>query len=230
MWWSCFSWDTKGLYHIWEKETAADKKAMEADLKARNTARYETDKAKWELEYAMRRIHITRNQSGPRAQFKHDEDTGAYVVKEERGGINWYNYQEKVLKRLLLPFAKECLKTRPGPLVLEDNAPSHAARYQQEVYNTWEIVKLIFLANSPDLNAIEPTWFWMKRETTKQGLITSEAKLREEWIKCWKEMSQEKIQAWIEAVYCHVQEIIKYEGDNLYKEGRKKRQSKQRVR
>jgi Transposase len=45
MWWSCFSWDAKGLYHIWEKETAADKKAMEADLKARNAARYESDKA-----------------------------------------------------------------------------------------------------------------------------------------------------------------------------------------
>ena len=45
MWWSCFSWDAKGPYHIWEKETAADKKAMEADLKARNAARYESDKA-----------------------------------------------------------------------------------------------------------------------------------------------------------------------------------------
>jgi hypothetical protein len=67
MWWSCFSWDAKGPYHIWEKETAKERKEMEADLKARNAERYEADKLKWELENAMHRIHITRNQPGPRA-------------------------------------------------------------------------------------------------------------------------------------------------------------------
>jgi transposase len=113
----------------------------------------------WELEYAVRRVHITRNQPGPRANFKHDEETGAYVVKEGRGGINWYNYQEKVLKPKLLPFAKECLKSRPGTIVQEDNAPSHSNRYAKEVFNAWEIQKLLWPGNSPDLNAIEPTWF-----------------------------------------------------------------------
>jgi hypothetical protein len=47
--------------------------------------------------------------------------------------------------------------------------------------------------NSLDLNVIEPTWFWMKRETIKRGLIISEKVLREAWIKCWKELSQERI-------------------------------------
>ena len=61
MWWSCFSWDSKGPYYIWEKETAKERKAMEADLKARNAARYEADKARWELEYALKRIYITKN-------------------------------------------------------------------------------------------------------------------------------------------------------------------------
>jgi transposase len=229
MWWSCFSWDHKGPYHIWEKETVAERKAMQADLERLNDARFELDKSKWELEYAMTRIHITRNQSGPRAQFKHTEETGAYVVKEGRGGINWYNYQKKILIAKLLPFAKECLKERPGTIVQEDNAPAHASRYQQEVYDLWEIQKMFWPSNSPDLNAIEPTWFWMKRETTKRGPITSEKVLREAWIKCWKELSQERIQAWIERVYYHVQEVINCDGDNLYEEGRKKGQSKQRV-
>lgn len=73
MWWSCFSWDHKGPYHIWEKETAAERKAMQADLKRLNDTRFELDKSKWELEYAMSRIYITRNQSGPCAQFKYTE-------------------------------------------------------------------------------------------------------------------------------------------------------------
>ena len=42
-------------------------------------------------------------------------------------------------------------------------------------------------------------------------------------------MSQERIQAWIERIPFHIQEIIKCEGDNLYKEGRLKGQSKKRV-
>jgi hypothetical protein len=83
----------------------------------------------------MKRIHITRNQSGPRAQFKHTEDTRAYVLNEGKGGINWYWYQKKILEPLFLPFAKECLKERPGTLVQEDNASAHASRYQQEVFD-----------------------------------------------------------------------------------------------
>lgn len=222
MWWSCFSYDKKGPYHIWEAETKAEKKAMEKDLEERNAARFEEDKMKWELENAMERIHITRNQPGRKAQFKHTEETGAYVVKDGKGGINWYRYQEKILKALLLPFAKECQKERQGTVVQEDNAPSHASKYQVEVFDIWEITRLLWPGNSPDLNPIEPCWFWMKRETTKKGPITSNKALKEAWIKCWQDLPQEKIQAWIKRLPEHIEAIIKCEGDNLYKEGRNK--------
>ena len=78
--------------------------------------------------------------------------------------------------------------------VQEDNASSYASRYQQEVYDLFEIMRLIWPANSPDLNAIEPTWFWMKRTITKHGAIYSKEQLQKEWIKCWEEIPQEKIQ------------------------------------
>jgi hypothetical protein len=58
-----------------------------------------------------------------------NEDTRAYVLKEGKGGINWYQYQEVILKPLLLPFAKECLKKRRGTVVQEDGAPSYSSRY-----------------------------------------------------------------------------------------------------
>ena len=45
--WSCFSYDEKGPYHIWEVETADEKKAATADLTARNTARYDKDHTNW---------------------------------------------------------------------------------------------------------------------------------------------------------------------------------------
>ena len=69
----------------------------------------------------------------------------------------------------------------------------------------------------------------MKRETTKRGPTTSREQLKKAWIKCWEEMPQEKIQAWIERIPIYIQEIIACKGDNLYIEGQKKGQVKARV-
>jgi transposase len=121
------------------------------------------------------------------------------------------------------------LKKKPGTLVQEDNAPAHRTRYQQEVFDAWEIQRFLWPGNSPDLNTIEPTWLWMKRETTKKGPIHSNAQLKNEWIKCWENLSQEKIQAWIERIPRHIKEAIKCNKDNLYQEGRLKGKSKARV-
>jgi hypothetical protein len=76
---------------------------------------------------------------------------------------------------------------------------------------------------------IEPCWFWIKRQTTKHRAITSQAQLEEAWIKCWKEMPQEKIQAWIERIVIHIQEVIRLDSGNEYQEGRLKGRAKNRV-
>ena len=162
--------------------------------------------------------------------FVHNEATGAYVVKPGRGGINWYRYQKKILEEKLLPFAKECQKRRPNTIVQEDNAAAHASKYQAEIFDLWEVLQMVWAPNSPDLNAIEPCWFWMKKETTKKGAIHSDKALKEAWIKCWRNLPQEKIQAWIERIPLHIKKIIELEGGNEYKEGRCKGNEKQRVR
>jgi transposase len=97
-------------------------------------------------------------------------------------------YQVMILKPILIPFALKCKRTRPGTIVQEDNAPAHSSHYQQEVFDAAQVSRLIWPANSPDLNMIEPCWYWMKRETTKNGALTSAVKLKAAWIKLWKEM------------------------------------------
>jgi hypothetical protein len=229
MWWSCFTYDEKGPYHIWEAETAAEKKAAIADLAVRNAARYDKDHADW-LATQIDRIRITRSGvPGPKPKFKHDESTGAYVRKDGKGGIDWYRYQEKILKPLLLPFAKRLKEKLGWVIVQEDGAPAHSSKYQEEVFELWEICKLLWPGNSPDLNAIEPTWFWMKRETTKKGPITSNAELKAAWIKCWEDLPQDKIRAWVDRIPVHIEEIIACKGNNLYREGQKKGQEKKRI-
>ncbi|RFU30387.1 hypothetical protein B7463_g5944, partial [Scytalidium lignicola] len=69
---------------------------------------------------------------------------------------------------------------------------------------------------------IKPCWFWMKRRTTAKGASKSRAEAVKAWEKCWKDLSQSQIQAWIERIPFHIQEIIRIEGGNDYKEGRPK--------
>ena len=69
----------------------------------------------------------------------------------------------------------------------------------------------------------------MKRETTKHGALTSNKKLKVAWIKCWEDMPQEVIQAWIKRIPEYIKEVINQKGNNLYKEGRKKGQEKRRI-
>ena len=84
----------------------------------------------------------------------------------------------------LYPFAKECLKTRPDTIIQEDKAPAHASRYNLELLHSWGLTALEWPGNSPDINAIEPTWNWMKRQTTAKGGFTSKKAIEEAWYKC----------------------------------------------
>jgi hypothetical protein len=67
-----------------------------------------------------------------------------------------------------------------------------------------------------------------KRDYKKRP-ASSEKELRERWVKCWEDLSQERIQGWIERVIRHVKEIIRLEGSNAYEEGRLKGQERRRV-
>ena len=101
--------------------------------------------------------------------------------------------------------------------------------YSNELYIAWEVIRMLQPANSPNLNMIKPYWFYMKIETTKKGAITLDEELREAWRKCWDELPQWRIQAWIERIIEHIAKVILLEGGNHYKEGRMKGQLKQRV-
>jgi hypothetical protein len=91
-----------------------------------NKQRWEKQERKWLREWI--KAH-KRRPGRVRKKWVHNEKTSAFMVKIGRGGINWYRYQKKILIPKLLPFARECLRDRPGTLVQEDNAPAHASHY-----------------------------------------------------------------------------------------------------
>ena len=75
-----------------------------------------------------------------------------------------------------------------------------------------DVARLLWCRHSSDLNMIELCWTWMKRETTKKGAPTTRKEAEKAWIKCWKELSQGQIQAWIERMPRHIQEVIRLKG------------------
>jgi hypothetical protein len=62
MWWSAFSYDCKGPYHIWEKETKEEKAACKKDIELRNFARFLSDKHDWEEAWDKKQARKIREK------------------------------------------------------------------------------------------------------------------------------------------------------------------------
>jgi hypothetical protein len=84
----------------------------------------------------------------------------------------------------LIPFAERCKDGRLGTVVQEDKAPAYDHHVQSYVYSLHGIQKLLWCGNSPDLNAIEPCWPYMKGYTTKKGALKNWAEAIRAWEQC----------------------------------------------
>jgi hypothetical protein len=62
--WGCFSYDSKGPYHIWKRQTVAQKKKDDAELAEVNALLEPIAKAEWELSTGLRRINLRRVPGG----------------------------------------------------------------------------------------------------------------------------------------------------------------------
>lgn len=243
MFWGCFTYDKKGPCYIWKKETAAEKELARINREEEPRLRRE-----WELNTHMARLKLRRKMSGRKPIWSFTAKTGKLVRKCKAGGIDWYRYQkvrelpilvkqlanqgythkQLILKPKLIPFALLCKRTRPNTIIQEDNAPAHAHAVNQQVFKLSHIKKMLWPANSPDLNMIEPAWNYMKRRTTSRGAPTTRKEMEAAWIHAWKTLPQERIQSWIERIPYHIKKIIELDGGNEYCEGRPKEERRKR--
>jgi hypothetical protein len=156
MFWGCFSYDKKGPCHCWLPETKQEKEQAEKAIEKLNEELEPILYDKWELATRLGRLSLV-TRSGRKPQWKWNKKNRK-LGHRGKGGIDWYRYQTKVLFPKLFPFAKECEKDRPSTIVQEDKAPSHAHYIQGRVYDLYQIIRLLWPGNSPDLNPIEPCW------------------------------------------------------------------------
>ena len=218
MFWGAFSYDRKSPCLIWRPETAAEKKASKIELQKINEAIEPELREAWELTTGIRRMGL-RNKPGKKPQFRMTEENGAIKRTAKNGGIDWYRYLTKCLLPILIPFAIECQIDRPKTIIQEDKAPAHSSKHQRIYFDAAGLQRLLWPGNSPDLNMIEPCWYYLKRATTKKGAPKNRAEAERVWQKAWDELEQWRIQAWIERIPRHIQEVIRLEGGNEYREG-----------
>jgi hypothetical protein len=74
------------------------------------------------------------------------------------------------LLRLVVPWMKSLRSTTP--ILLEDGAPAHTSRIANDYLRTEEIDKLSWPGHSPEINAIEHAWPWMRRHISKNYLLS----------------------------------------------------------
>ena len=180
MFWGSFTYHKKGSCHVWTSETAKeelDRLNAELELEV---------KRKWELETVMKRLNIRRKPGGKQPVWKFTKARGA-LVRDIKGGIDWYRYQKIILEGRLLSFAQK-LKYEDGidVLVQEDKVLAHASAYQEKIFMNWSIMRFLWLGNFSDLNVIEPVQPWMKRHTTKKGFSEDRVTAEKVWKRVWK--------------------------------------------
>jgi hypothetical protein len=129
-----------------------------------------------------------RNNPGPRPQWKWDAKHGK-LTQDSKEGVDWYRYSTQIVVPKMIPFAKIILlllisigyfdlllywnvkRIHQIQLYKKIMLPSHAHTDIGRGYNIYEIQRLLWPSNSPDLNMVELCWAWMKRE--KKGVPSS---------------------------------------------------------
>ena len=197
----------------------AQKRAGEKELEEMNALIEPACRQEWEISNGLRRVNLRRKPGGPQPLWRFNEKNGK-LIRDNKGGIDWYRYWKEILVPKLLPFAQEREVFRPGMIVQEDNAGPHAHRYQAGVYQLHKVKKLPWPGNSPDLNAIEKAWPWLKRKTTWNSPAVSRKNMTINWKKEWGYLSLPQVRKWIEGVHSNIQEVLRLEGGNEYREGR----------
>ena len=157
--WDSFSSEMRESYHIFETESAAMKKAATADLNDLNS----TYHVKAQLLKKRFQAEQRAKPSNKRLKKPPKPDT----VLKTRGknlkeDVDWYRYREEVLRLKLLPFCKQVIEIYEEYYLLEDGAVSHISGQNLKKYEIPGLHRIDWPANSPDFNAIEMAWYYLK--------------------------------------------------------------------
>ena len=165
-----FRYDHKGPYHVYHAETDQEKAQAEAHIQYLNhDARIRDNK----LQIYARASLDTPGESD--ANSRYNTRKRQYVPSQmdckrgdrTRGGVDGYRHREGALKKLA-PWIKSLEKKGIRCKLLQDGAPAHKSRIARDFLIVEHTDRLWWPDHSPEINASEHAWPWIRRHVTKE--------------------------------------------------------------
>ena len=205
----------RGPYHIYAPKTAVEKKADIEDLNEFNSAYHVKAQILKERFYAEQ---LTKPKSKRLKRPPKPDMPLKTRGKNLKGGVDWYRYREEVLRPKLLPFCKQVIEAYGECYLLEDGAASHTSDQNLEEYEIPGLHRIDWPANSPDFNAIEIAWYYLKRKVTELPYIASNIeKCKQAWHDVWEQLDQDRIEGWIGRIRPRMKICKQQQGANHFK-------------
>jgi hypothetical protein len=181
-----FRYDYKGPYYTYFKETAAQKRTAEEALAKENIQHQQDDNilqgnARAALQI-LQESNVNRRYNTRKKQYvpsKHNYKRG----ERAHGGVNGYRHREGALKSIT-PWINSLKKKGIRCLLLQDRAPAHKSRISRDYLTVQRIDWMWWPGHSPDVNASEHAWPWIRRHVTRDFTPSSISK---EYQQQWEE-------------------------------------------
>jgi len=212
-----FTYNNKGPCIIYSKEDKEERWASEAALELENhQRRQKAVYAQKTARSALQEMGESEINSRKQQYTQKDDYTRGF---KSRGGIDGYRHREMALKQVV-PWMKSLKDSGRNPILLEDGAPAHQSRIANDFLDVNLINKLDWPGHSPEINAEEHAWPWIRRHITKDfAPSTCEDQCRSQWQAEWDSIPQEVINKWIDHVPITVRRIITHGGKNDFHDG-----------
>ena len=134
--------------------------------------------------------------------------TDLHVI--DNGTLTAERYVNEILDVHVRPYAGAI---GPDFILMDDNARAHRARITNRYLEQAAIVRLDWLARSPDLNPIEHTWDMLQKAiSSRQVQPATVRELREALIEEWAQLPQHKLRRLIGSMRRRCQAVINAHG------------------
>lgn len=213
-----FRYGHKGPCHSYFRETPKEKEVAEELLELENAAtRTSSNNAQRQARAALQELgEVDINLRTTTRKLQHIKKHNNHRGIKSRGGVDGYRYREGALKKVA-PWINSLKDEGITCLLLEDGAPPHKSRIANDYLQVQKIEKMAWPGHSPDVNASEHAWPWLRSHVTKQFTPScNQEQCRQQWEDEWEALPQELINRWVMGIPKVVRRIIQNRGGNNF--------------
>jgi transposase len=135
-------------------------------------------------------------------------------IKAPPGERKAESFVKNIYEKHLIPFLKDADPDQRISL-MEDNAPVHTARVSREFLDSYNINKIDWPAQSPDLNPIENVWLVLKRNVQDLYHPRLVPEMHEALTQAWADFPSHILENLINSMPERMADVIKAEGGSV---------------